>query len=387
MDLFKKCRDFVAVDQAIAAGIYPYCPTVSSGQGAQTIMNGKETIMIGSSNYLGLACDKRVICAAKKALEEYGSGCMGTRLFNGTTQLHLDLEQELAAFTGKEAVKVFPSGFQSNVAIIQALADANDIIFGDATNHASILTGIKVSGAQYIPYPHDDYDALEDALKKADPDKGKLIIVDGVFSYDGTLANIPKLVELKNKYDARLMVDDSHGFGSVGDTGRGTCEFYGLMDEVDVLMATFSKCFVSLGGFVASRKEVVNYIAHTADAFTNTAALPPVNTAIVLEALHILKEEPYRSAQARDNAEYVRIALREKGIRFAENAQAPIVSIFIPDEYTAYAVQLELLKRGIFTNVLAADGVIRSCYNALHTKEQLDYVIQQFTEVIGPVQA
>ncbi len=383
MDLFKKCYEFTAVNEAKAAGIYPYCPVVSDKQTDVTIMSGNKTIMIGSSNYLGLSGDERVIEAAKIALDKYGTGVTGTRLFNGTTDIHLELEAELAGFTGKEACTVFPTGFQSNVAIIGALAGADDLIFGDDTNHESILTGIKASGAQYIPYPHDDYDALEEALLHADSNKGKLIIVDGVFSYDGSLADVPRLVELKNKYGARLMIDDSHGFGSVGNTGRGTCEYYGLMDEVDVFMATFSKCLVSVGGFVAAEESVVNYISHTAVAYTNTAALPPVNAAAALAALNILKEEPWRGAKARENAEYVREKLRAKGVRFADNARAPIVSIYTKDEISTYVKFLQLMAKGIYTNVLVDNGVIRTCYNALHTQKELDYIVEQFVEVFA----
>ena len=383
MDLFKKCFDFTAVDEAKAAHLYPYFPTVTSRQGARVMMDGLETIMVGSSNYLGLSGDERVIQATKDALEKYGTGCSGTRFFNGTTDLHLELEKEIAAFAGKEAATVFPTGFQSNVAIIEAIAGDNDIIFGDAANHESILTGIKVSSAEYVAFPHNDYDALEKALSEADESKGKLVIVDGVYSFDGTVANIPKLVELKEKYGTRLMVDDSHGFGSVGATGRGTCDYFGLMDKVDLLMATFSKCFVSIGGFIAADKAVVNYVSHLAGAYTNTAALPPANAATILASLKILKEEPWRAQKAQSNAEYVRERMREKGIPFIEDAVAPIVSVKMKDEMSTYVCHLKLRAKGVFTNVLVDNLVLRTCYNALHTKEDLDYVVEQFEAVLS----
>ena len=381
MDLFQKCYDFKAVDEAKTVGIYPYCPVVSSRQGATTIMNGKETIMVGSSNYLGLSGDERVIQAAKNALDKFGTGCTGTRLFNGTTELHIELETKLAEFVSKEAVTVFPTGFQSNVAIIPALAQANDIIFSDSANHESILTGNKVSTAECQEFPHNDLSSLERMLMESDPQKGKLIIVDGVFSFDGTLADIPALVRLKNKYNARLMVDDSHGFGVMGKTGRGTCEYFGLMDQVDIYMATFSKCFSSVGGFVASNKQVVNYISHIAGAYTNTAALPPVNVATVLECLDILEKEPELAEKAKENAEYVRSELIARGVPCVRGAISPIVSFYTKDEITTYLYAVQLLQKGVYVNVLVSNGLIRTCYNAKHTHNQLNYVADQIAAV------
>jgi 7-keto-8-aminopelargonate synthetase-like enzyme len=258
MDIFKKCYDYVAVEQIKELGIYPYFHALESRQDIQVQMEGGRKIMIGSNNYLGLTSDPRVMKAGVDAINAFGSGVSGSRFLNGTTTLHLTLEKELAEFLNKEACVTFSTGFQTNLGIISAIATHGDIIFGDRENHASIYDGAKLSYAQFVRYDHNDMEELELLLSKADPKKGKIIITDGVFSMSGDIANLPEIVRLAKKYDARVMVDDAHGFGVLGKTGRGTAEYFGLEDQVDIIMGTFSKSLASLGGYKVGDAKVVD---------------------------------------------------------------------------------------------------------------------------------
>ena len=262
MDIFKKTEQKQAYDKMIEEGLYPYFHELESGQDTVVKMEGKETIMIGSNNYLGLTSDKSVIKAGLKALKKYGSGCSGSRFLNGTLDIHIKLEEELAEFLHKEKVMTFSTGFQSNLGIISALCGRNDYVLCDKENHASIYDAIKLSYAKMLRYEHSDMQDLEEKLKQVPSECGILIVTDGVFSMSGEICNLPKLVELKNKYGARLMVDDAHGLGVLGDNGRGTAEHFNLEDEVDIIMGTFSKSLASLGGYMASTERVVDYVRH-----------------------------------------------------------------------------------------------------------------------------
>ena len=294
MDLFQKCYDYTQVKEAMKAGIYPYFHALQSGQDTVVSMEGHRTIMIGSNNYLGLTSDPRVKEAAIKAIEKYGSGCSGSRFLNGTLEIHLELEEELAKFLNKEACITFSTGFQSNLGIISAIAGRNDVILCDKENHASIYDACRLSYATMIRYKHSDMEDLEKALADVPESKGILIVTDGVFSMGGEICKLPEIVELAKKYGARVMVDDAHGLGVLGKNGRGTAEHFGLEDQVDIIMGTFSKSLASLGGYMAASEDVISYVKHTSRPFIFSASIPPANVAAALCALNILKKEPER---------------------------------------------------------------------------------------------
>jgi 8-amino-7-oxononanoate synthase len=380
-DLFKKAYDFKDVDNAIELGIYPYFHALESKQDIVVTMEGKRRVMIGSNNYLGLTGDQRVIDATVDAVNMFGSGVSGSRFLNGTLTLHLDLENELAAFMEKEAALTFPSGFQSTLAIISAIAGRGDIIFSDRENHACIYDGIRLSYAKAERYHHNDMDNLEKLLKAADPAAGKLIITDGVFSMSGDIANIPEIVRLAKKYGARVMIDDAHGFGVLGAKGRGTAEHFGLHDEVDLMMSTFSKSLASIGGFMVAKKEVVNYIKHKSRPFIFSAALTPASTASALASLRILKAEPERPKALRDIAAYARQKLLERQLPLANDSVAPIISILTYTMVRTFVIAKLLYKRGVYVNPVippaAPEGqcLIRTSYTATHTKELIDEAV------------
>jgi len=333
--------------------------------------------MIGSNNYLGLTSDRRVIEAGLEAMEKYGSGVSGSRFLNGTLDVHIELENELADFVQKEAALTFSTGFQSNLGIISGLAGRNDIIFCDRENHASIYDGIRLSYAKMVRYDHNDMADLERLLQAAEPEKGKLIITDGVFSMSGDIANVPELVRLKKQYEARLMIDDAHGFGVLGSHGRGTAEFYDLEADVDIIMSTFSKSLASLGGFMAADKEVVNYVKHKSRPFIFSAALTPANAATSLEALRILKEEPERSKQLLEVSAFMRQTLLDKGLPLGKPTIAPIIPIYTYTRLRTLIAVKELYEKGVYVNPVlppaAPEGecIIRTSYMATHTKEIL----------------
>lgn len=387
-DLFEKCFTYTLAEEARQAGLYPYAHEIESRQHAEVTMNGKRTIMLGSNNYLGLTSDDRVIEAAREALIQFGSGCSGSRHLNGTLTIHTLMEEELAAFFGKEACLSFSTGFQTNLGILSALCGRHDVILFDKLNHASLLDGARLSFAKLVRYPHNDMQALEKALQNCTPEQGKLIVVDGVFSMEGDLANLPVLVKLAKQYGARLMVDDSHGAGVMGATGRGTGEHFGLMDEIDVYMGTFSKSFASLGGFVLAPYKVVDYIRHHSRPFIFSASMPPANVAAVREALRILQAEPERVHRVNENAAYMRRGLLQLGLP-AGDSQAPIIPILTYGNERTFRVIRALLDHGVYANPVVSPAVpegsaiIRTSYTATHTKEQLDFALEQFDTVFN----
>ncbi len=294
MDIFQKCYEFTDAKKVMAAGIYPYFHELTSGQDNEVIINGKRTIMIGSNNYLGLTSDQRVKQASIKAVEKYGSGCSGSRFLNGTLDLHVELEKELASFLNKEDCITFSTGFQANLGLISAIAGRNDYIISDRGNHASIVDGCRLSFAKMIKYNHNDMKDLERALKAVPDNCGKLIVSDGVFSMEGDICKLPEMVKLAEKYGARIMIDDAHGVGVMGKHGRGTAEYFNLEDKVDLTLGTFSKSLASLGGFVVGSADVIHYIRHLSRPFIFSASITPSNAAAALESLRILKQEPDR---------------------------------------------------------------------------------------------
>jgi 8-amino-7-oxononanoate synthase len=390
-DLFKKAFDFKDVDKAIELGYYPYFHALESKQDIVVKMEGHRKVMIGSNNYLGLTGDKRVIKATVKAVKKYGSGVSGSRFLNGTLTLHLDLENELASFMEKEAALTFPSGFQSTLAIISAIAGRDDIIFSDKENHACIYDGIRLSYASSVRYNHNDMKHLEELLKEADPKAGKLIITDGIFSMSGDIAKLPEIVALAKRYGARVMVDDAHAFGVLGIKGRGTAEHFGLHEEVDMIMSTFSKSLASIGGFVVGKKEVVNYIKHKSRPFIFSAALTPASTASALAALRILKAEPKRPKALLDIAAYARKRLLEKKLPLANDSIAPIIPIYTYTLMRTMVIAKMLYQQGVYVNPVIPPAtpegqcLIRTSYTATHTKALIDEAVEIIADVTAKV--
>jgi len=390
-DLFKKAFDFKDVDKAIELGYYPYFHALESKQDIVVKMEGHRKVMIGSNNYLGLTGDKRVIKATVKAVKKYGSGVSGSRFLNGTLTLHLDLENELASFMEKEAALTFPSGFQSTLAIISAIAGRDDVIFSDKENHACIYDGIRLSYASSVRYNHNDMKHLEELLKEADPKAGKLIVTDGIFSMSGDIAKLPEIVALAKRYGARVMVDDAHAFGVLGIKGRGTAEHFGLHEEVDMIMSTFSKSLASIGGFVVGKKEVVNYIKHKSRPFIFSAALTPASTASALAALRILKAEPKRPKALLDIAAYARKRLLEKKLPLANDSIAPIIPIYTYTLMRTMVIAKMLYQQGVYVNPVIPPAtpegqcLIRTSYTATHTKALIDEAVEIIADVIAKV--
>lgn len=390
-DLFKKAFDFKDVENAIELGYYPYFHALESKQDIVVKMEGHRKVMIGSNNYLGLTGDKRVIKATVKAVKKYGSGVSGSRFLNGTLTLHLDLENELASFMEKESALTFPSGFQSTLAIISAIAGRDDIIFSDKENHACIYDGIRLSYASSVRYNHNDMKQLEELLKEADPKAGKLIVTDGIFSMSGDIAKLPEIVALAKKYGARVMVDDAHSFGVLGIKGRGTAEYFGLHDDVDMIMSTFSKSLASIGGFVVGKKEVVNFIKHKSRPFIFSAALTPASTASALASLRILKAEPQRPKALLDIAAYARKRLLEKKLPLANDSVAPIIPIYTYSMMRTFVIAKMLYQQGVYVNPVIPPAtpegqcLIRTSYTATHTKALIDEAVEIIADVIAKV--
>jgi len=388
MDLFKKCEEFTTVDEYKALGVYPYFHALETKQDIEVIMEGHRKIMIGSNNYLGLTGDERVIRAGIKAFEDFGSGVSGSRFLNGTLTTHITLESELAEFLHKEACVTFSTGFQTNLGIISAIAGRNDLIFCDRENHASIYDGAKLSYAELVRFKHNDMADLEKQLKKADPEKGKLIVTDGVFSMSGDICKLPDIVRLAKIYGARVMVDDAHGFGVLGKTGRGTAEYFGLEDEVDIIMGTFSKSLASLGGYMVADSQVVEFVKHKSRPFIFCAAITPANAATALEALRILKAEPERPKALLDIAKYVRQELIKKGLPIVDHSIAPIIPIYTYTMLRTLVACKILYDRGVYVNPVLppatpeGECLIRTSYTSTHTRELMDEAVSIISDVL-----
>ena len=388
MDIFTKAFNYDTAKKAKAAGYYPYFHELTTKQDVVVNMEGKEVIMIGSNNYLGLTSHPEVIEASMLATKEYGTGVSGSRFLNGTLNLHIELEKKLANFLGKEDATIFSTGYQANLGFISAIAGRNDIIFSDKENHASIYDGIKLSYAEMVRYNHNDMVDLEAKLKKADPKKGKLIVTDGVFSMGGDLCDLPELVRLSKKYNARLMVDDAHGLGVMGETGRGTGEHFGLMDEIDIIMSTFSKSLASSGGFIAGKKDVIDYIRHHSRPYIFNAAIPPANTASAMKALEILEREPERVTNLREVANYMRTELKAHGLEVKDSI-TPIIPIYTYTPVRTMVACNILFEHGVYVNPVLppatspGECLIRTSYMTTHTKELLDKAIKVIAKVLS----
>ena len=385
VDIFEKCCKFTAAKEIMDAGIYPYFRVIESAQDPEVIVDGKKMIMIGSNNYLGLTNHPRVKEAAIEALRKYGSGCAGSRFLNGTLDIHVNLEKKLARFMRKEAALVFSTGFQTNLGVISAIAGKEDLILIDKMNHASIIDGCRLSFSEIKKYRHNDMEDLERLLQQYN-DKGKLIVVDGVFSMEGDIADLPNIVKLARKYGARIMVDDAHGIGVLGRTGRGTAEHFGLEDEIDLIMGTYSKSLASIGGFIAASEEVIHYIKHFARALIFSASPPPASIASVSAAIDIIEEEPERRERLRRNTNKMLKGFKSLGFDTGRS-ETPIIPLIVGDDQRAFLMAKMLHDKGIFANVAVSPAVpngnalIRTSYMATHTDEQLDKVLQAFEEV------
>ncbi len=391
MDLFEKCKRFDTVTKIKEWGLYPYFHQLNSKQDTKVVMQGKDIIMIGSNNYLGLTSDPRVIQAGIDALKDFGAGCSGSRFLNGTLTSHVELEKELAEFLRKEDAVTFSTGFQSNLGIISAIAGRSDYILCDKENHASIYDGCRLSFAKMIRYNHSDMEDLERKLSELDlTSSGVLIVTDGVFSMSGEIAKLPEIVAIAKKYGARIMVDDAHGLGVLGKHGRGTAEHFGLEDEVDIYMGTFSKSLASLGGYMVAKKEVCEYVRHVSRPFIFSASITPASVACARTALRILKEEPNRVENLRNIANYMREGLKKRGVKIIEST-TPIIPIYTYDDKKTFLACKLLFERGVYVNPVVSpatpvgQSLLRTSYTATHTKEQMDFAIDQIVEVLNEI--
>ena len=387
MELFQKCRDFTLADEYMEMGIYPYFHELESRQDVEVMMEGKRRIMLGSNNYLGLTVNEDVIAAGVDALKQYGTGCSGSRFLNGTLKLHTQLERELAEFLGKEDVMTFSTGFQSNLGIISAIVGRHDYMICDKENHASIYDGCRLSYGKMLRYEHDDMDSLERTLAKVPEDAGKLIITDGVFSMGGDICNLPEIVRLAKKYNARVMVDDAHGLGVIGSGGRGTADYYGLTDEVDIIMGTFSKSLAFLGGYMAAKKEVVSYVRHNSRPFIFCASIPPANCATAIAALNVLKSHPELPERLLSLSDYMRKGLKERGIRIRDS-RTPIIPIYTYELTHTLEVAKRLYDAGVYVNPVLppatplGECLLRTSLMASHTEALLDEAMDIIKSVL-----
>lgn len=383
-DLFEKCYGYTDPQKVQAMGIYPYFHPLQSAPGDEVVVDGKHCIMAGSNNYLGLVDHPKVKEAAAEATRKWGSGCTGSRFLNGTLDLHLELEYRLARFMKRPEALVFSTGFQTNLGTISTLVGKNDAVVIDRQDHACIVDGARLSFGKIFKFAHNNMEDCERVLEKARSETsrgGLMIVVDGVFSMEGDIINLPELVKHAQKYNARVLVDDAHAIGVLGETGAGTAQHFGLLDSVDITMGTFSKSFASLGGFIAAEKEVINYIKHRARSLIFSASIPPANAASVLAALDIIEAEPERREHLWKNAHRMQREFRDLGFNIG-NTATPIVPIVVGDDLDAFAFWKALFDNGVFTNPVISPAVppgqamIRTSYTATHTDEQLDRVVE-----------
>jgi 8-amino-7-oxononanoate synthase len=379
LDLFEKCGKFTAAKEVMAAGFYPYFRVVESEQDPEVIVEGRKMIMLGSNNYLGLTSHPRVKEAAIAAVKKYGSGCAGSRFLNGTLDIHVQLEEKLAKFFRKENALTFSTGYQTNLGIISSLAGKDDVVVIDKLDHASILDACRLSYAEVKKFKHNDMHSLEYVLSKCG-DKGKLVVVDGVYSMEGDIAPLPDIVKVCKKYGARLMVDDAHGVGVLGRTGRGTAEHFGIEKDVDVIMGTYSKSMASIGGFVAASEDVIHYVKHTSRPLIFSASPPPASVASVIAALDIIDQEPDRRERLWHNTHKMMKAFKQMGFDTG-TTETPIIPLLMGEMDRAFMMWKLLSDEGVFVNPVVPPAtqqgrsLIRTSYMATHTDEMLDRVL------------
>lgn len=381
-----KLSAYDAPQRAKAAGIYPYFRPISSEQNTEVIMHGKKVLMFGSNSYMGLTNHPKVIEAAVEATKKYGTGMAGSPFLNGTLDIHKEFEARIADYVGKEDAMLYSTGFGVNLGVVSALTGREDYIILDEQDHASIIEGRRLSFSNYLKYKHNDMASLEAQLKKCEPDKVKLIVTDGVFSMEGDVANLPEMVRLAKQYNAQLMVDEAHGIGVFGEGGRGTCNHFGVTDDVDLIMGTFSKSFASLGGFIATDKVITNYLRHHSRSYIFTASITPAATAAANAALDIMLSEPERQEHLWAITNYALDSFREMGCEIG-NTSTPIIPLFIRDDYKTFHVTRDLLDEGVFVNpvvtpaVAPHDTLIRYSLMATHTKDQVTRSLEAIEKV------
>ena len=382
--LQQKLARYTEPQEAKAAGIYPYFTPITSEQNTEVYVQGHEgkVLMFGSNSYLGLTNDPRLKEAAKRAIDKYGTGCAGSPFLNGTLDIHVQLQNELAEFLGKDDVMLFSAGFLANSGVIPDVVSRGDYLFYDERVHASIMEGKLITYANTQKYRHNDMDDLERVLQKAPLEASKLVVTDGVFSMEGDVAHVDKMVKICNRYQATLMVDEAHGLGVFGREGRGTCDHFGCLDKVELVMGTFSKSLASVGGFIASDKETINWMKHSVRPYIFTASITPASTASVLEALRIMRSEPERNVALWDNQRYAYKAFKDLGFEVG-NTETPIIPLFIRDNTKTFTITHELLEDGVFVTPVIAPAVpsdetlIRVALMATHTHEQIDIAVEK----------
>lgn len=381
-----KLAKYTAPQEAKAAGIYPYFRAISSEQDPEVIINGRRVLMFGSNCYTGLVNDPRIKEAAIEATRKYGTGCAGSPFLNGTLDLHKELEAAIADYIGKEDVMIYSTGFEVNLGVVSTLTGREDYIIWDEQDHASIIEGRRLSFSRQFKYRHNDMDSLEKQLQRCDPDKLKLIVTDSVFSMEGDVANVPEIVRLAEKYGAAVMVDEAHGIGVFGEGGRGVCHHYGVADKVDLIMGTFSKSFASLGGFIATDKEITNYLRHHSRSYIFTASITPASTAAALKALEIMKTEPEIQKALWRNTNLALDGFRKAGFEIG-NTSTPIIPLYVRDNFKTFAITRDLLEEGVFVNPVVSpavaphDTLIRFSLMATHTPEQVEEALHKITKV------
>jgi 8-amino-7-oxononanoate synthase len=386
-DLFEKCRRFTAAREAIERGVYPYFQPIEESFDTEVVIRGERKIMVGSNNYLGLTHHPYVLERAQQALHRYGTGCTGSRFLNGTLDMHEELEERLARFMGQEAALVFSTGYQTNLGLVAALAGRGSVIIQDRLNHASLFDAALLSGGEMVRYSHGSLAALRRLLEKHwDASGGVLVVTDGVFSMEGNIVELPSVVALAQEYGARVMVDDAHAIGVLGENGGGTAQHFGIEGQVDLVMATFSKSFASIGGAAAASEDVIHYLKHHARSLIFSASMPPSAVATVLACLDVIEREPERRLRLWENAEYLRGGLQSLGFDTV-SSETPIIPVVTGDMEVTFAFWRALFDAGVFTNPVLPPAVpenscrLRTSVMATHTRDQLDQVLDAFTRV------
>ncbi len=384
--LHTKLSHYHLPQKLISAGLYPYFRVIQSDQDTEVVINGKKVLMFGSNSYLGLTCHPKVKEAAKNAIDKYGTGCAGSRFLNGNLDIHMELEEKLARLVNKEAALCYSTGFQVNQGVISCVAGRNDYVILDELDHASIIDGSRLTFAKVLKFAHNDMKDLERKLKLCEPDKVKLIVVDGIFSMEGDITNLPEIVRLSEKYKGSIMVDDAHALGVIGKNGSGTASHFGLTDKVDLIMGTFSKSLASIGGFIAADKVAINFIKHNSRSLMFSASMTPSSAASVLAAIEIMENEPERIKHLMVLTKYARDRFNELGFDTGKS-ESPIIPLFIRDDVKALQMAQRLLEEGVFINPVVSpavpkeDCIIRFSLMATHTFDQVDRAIEKITSV------
>ena len=390
--LVNKLSRYDAPQKVKALGLYPYFRVIESDQDTEVIINGKKALMFGSNAYLGLTNHPKVKAAAIAATKKYGTGMAGSRFLNGTLDIHLELEKKLADFVGKEDAIIYPTGFQVNLGVVSCVTGREDYILWDELDHASIIDGHRLSFSQKLKFKHNDMDSLEKQLQKCEPNKVKLIVVDGVFSMEGDIANLPEIVRLSKKYNANIMVDEAHSLGVLGRNGRGSCDYFDVVSDVDLIMGTFSKSLASIGGFIASSEPIINFLRHNSRSYTFSASSTPAATAAASAAIDIMINEPERIEHLWKLTNYALNGFREMGCEIGDTS-TPIIPLFIRDNDKTFRVTQDLFEEGIFVNPVVApavaptDSLIRFSLMATHTFEQLDFAMEKIEKCFQKIDA